>query len=128
MTETNSTTWMELTGLCDGKSKWWERPWERTSVMNPGIILYKTLSHCVHAELAPDFCRMCWVGGTLDLGTTCCLSNQVKFVVGAEILCSRTFFSLWLFDFNCTLWPDICSKTSNFLMIQAQDMPNWRYS
>ena len=30
--------------------------------------------------------------GTLDLGTTYYLSNQVQFVVEAETLCSRTFF------------------------------------
>ena len=67
MIETISTSWMELTGLCDGKSAI-----VRTSVGEnvrdePSIILYKTPSHCVHAELAPDFCRMYWVGGTLDL-------------------------------------------------------------
>ena len=89
MTETNSTTWMELTGLCDGmvRTSVGENVRDETS-----IILYKTPSHCVHAELAPDFCRMCWVGGTLDLDTTYCLSNQVQFVVEAETLCSRTFF------------------------------------
>ena len=68
----------------------------------PSIILYKTSSHCVHAELAPDFCRMCSVGGTLDLDTIYCLSNQVKFVVEAETLCSRTFF---FYDFFTSTVP-----------------------
>ena len=42
------------------------------------------------------------MGGTLDLGTTYCLSNQVQFVVEAEILCSRTFF---FYDFSTLTVP-----------------------
>ena len=42
------------------------------------------------------------MGRTLDLDTTYCLSNQVKFVVEAETLCSRTFF---FYDFFTSTVP-----------------------
>ena len=42
------------------------------------------------------------MGGTLDLDTIYCLSNQVKFVVEAETLCSRTFF---FYDFFTSTAP-----------------------
>ena len=64
------------------------------------------------------------MGGTLDLGTTYCLSNQVQFVVEAETLCSRTFF---FYDFLTLTVPCdqiFALRPPIFFMIQAQDIPN----
>ena len=64
------------------------------------------------------------MGGTLDLDTIYCLSNQVKFVVEAETLCSRTFFFYDFFTSTAPCDQIFALRPPIFFMIQAQDIPN----
>ena len=128
MTETNSTTWMELTGLCDGRSQWWERPWERTSVMTPVYILYKNAVTLCSCRVSSWFLQDVLSGWNTRFRYHLLFEQPSTICGGSWNIMLTDVLFIWLFDFNCTLWPDICSKTSNFFMIQAQDIPHWHYS